>query len=215
MTNRDWFKVTEGDGEWAVPDPTNQRLIWADSENGEIVLYDRVSHEATNIKPYRGTAQEDFVLANSRYRFNWESPIAFAEYDPHVAFIGANVLFETNDNGKHWKAISPDLTRNDKSKQQVAKDSVTHDESGAENYGYDSRYRNLAAHKGEIWTGSDDGLVYVTRSTVGKRTGATLLRPACRRTAPSRPLRRRRWLDGTASFRPTGTRWATCRRISS
>lgn len=163
ITNRDWFKVTEGDGEWAIPDPTNQRLIWADSENGEIVLYDRVSHEATNIKPYRGTAQEDFVLANSRYRFNWQSPIAFAEYDPHVAFIGANVLFETNDNGKHWKAISPDLTRNDKSKQQVSKDSVTHDESGAENYGTILDIETSARHKGEIWTGSDDGLVYVTR----------------------------------------------------
>ena len=80
-----------------------------------------------------------------------------------MAFIGANVLFETNDNGKHWKAISPDLTRNDKSKQQVAKDSVTHDESGAENYGTILDIETSARHKGEIWTGSDDGLVYVTR----------------------------------------------------
>ena len=163
ITNRDWFKVTEGDGEWAVPDPTNPRLIWADSENGEIVLYDRVSHESTNVRPYRGTAQEDFVLATSRYRFNWQSPIAFAAYDPHVAFIGGNVLFETSDGGKHWKAISPDLTRNDKSKQQVAKNSVTHDESGAENYGTILDIETSARHKGEIWTGSDDGLVYVTR----------------------------------------------------
>ena len=53
-------------------------LIWADSQNGELVVYDRVSHESTNVRPYRGTAQEDFVLATSRYRFNWESPIAFA-----------------------------------------------------------------------------------------------------------------------------------------
>jgi photosystem II stability/assembly factor-like uncharacterized protein len=163
ITNRDWFKVTEGDGEWAVPDPTNHRLIWADSQNGEVVVYDRVSHEATNVRPYRGTAQEDFVLATSRYRFNWESPIAFAAYDPHVAFIGANVLFETSDGGKHWKAISPDLTRNDKSKQQVAKNSVTHDESGAENYGTILDIETSARHTGEIWTGSDDGLVYVTR----------------------------------------------------
>ena len=119
MTNRDWFKVTEGDGEWAIPDPRIPRLIWADSENGEINVYDRVSHESTNVRPYRGTAAEDFVLAKSRYRFDWQSPIAFAAYDPHVAFIGANVLFQTSDGGKHWKVISPDLTRNDKSKQQV------------------------------------------------------------------------------------------------
>jgi photosystem II stability/assembly factor-like uncharacterized protein len=163
ITNRDWFKVTEGDGEWAVPDPANPRLIWADSENGEVVVYDRVSHEATNVRPYRETAQEDFVLATSRYRFNWEAPIAFAAYDPHVAFIGANVLFETSDGGKHWKAISPDLTRNDKSKQQIAKNSVTQDESGAENYGTIFDIETSAQRNGEIWTGSDDGLVYFTR----------------------------------------------------
>jgi photosystem II stability/assembly factor-like uncharacterized protein len=162
MTNRDWFKVTEGDGEWAIPDPANPRLIWADSQNGEIVVYDRVSHQSTNVRPYRGTAQEDFVLATSRYRFDWESPIAFAAWNPRIAFIGGNVLFETSDGGKRWKAISPDLTRDDKSKQQVSKNSVTHDESGAENYGTILDVETSARRKGEIWTGSDDGLVYVT-----------------------------------------------------
>ena len=162
ITNRDWFKVVEGDGEWAVPDPSNARLVWADSENGEIVVYNRVSHESVNVRPYRGTAQEDFVLAKSRYRFNWESPIAFAAYDPHLAFIGANVVFATHDGGRHWQAISPDLTRNDKSKQQVSKDTVTQDESGAENYATLLDIATSPLHAGEIWTGSDDGLVHVT-----------------------------------------------------
>jgi photosystem II stability/assembly factor-like uncharacterized protein len=160
--NGDWFKPVDGDGEWAVPDPANPRLIWADSENGEVVIYDRVSHDVKNVRPYRGTLQDDFVLAHSRYRFNWESPIAFAAYDPHTAFVGANVLFATTDRGHHWRAISPDLTRNDKSKQQVSKDTVTHDESGAENYGTLLDIETSPLHKGEIWTGSDDGLVYVT-----------------------------------------------------
>jgi photosystem II stability/assembly factor-like uncharacterized protein len=160
--NGDWFNAVGGDGEWVVPDPSNPRLVWGDSENGEVVIYDRVSHDVENVRPYRGTAQEDFVLANSRYRFDWESPIAFAAYDPHIAFIGANVLFETRDRGHHWRAISPDLTRNDKSKQQVSKDTVTHDESGAENYGTLLDIETSPLHKGEIWTGSDDGLVHVT-----------------------------------------------------
>jgi photosystem II stability/assembly factor-like uncharacterized protein len=160
--NGDWFKTVEGDGEWVVPDPANPRLIWSDSENGEVVIYDRVSHESENVRPYRGTLEQDFVLARAQYRFNWESPIAFAAYDPHVAFIGANVLFETTDRGKHWRAISPDLTRDDKSKQQVSKDTVTHDESGAENYGTLLDIETSPLHKGEIWTGSDDGLVHVT-----------------------------------------------------
>ncbi|HEY9180159.1 MAG TPA: hypothetical protein VIO32_05535, partial [Candidatus Baltobacteraceae bacterium] len=162
ITNSDWFQTVGGDGEWVVPDPANPRLIWGDSENGELVIYDRVSHDTTNVRPYRGTAQEDFVLAKSRYRFNWESPVAFAAYDPHIAFIGANVLFETRDDGKHWKAISGDLTRNDKSKQQVSKNTVTHDESSAENYGTLLDIETSPLHNGEIWTGSDDGLVHVT-----------------------------------------------------
>jgi photosystem II stability/assembly factor-like uncharacterized protein len=162
VTNREWFKVVEGDGEWAVPDPTNPRRIWADSENGEVVIYDRISHASINIKPFRETAAEDFVLAKSQYRFNWQSPIAFAAYDPHLAFIGANVVFATNDDGKHWAAISPDLTRNDKSKQQGDTQSVTQDSSGAEYYATILDIESSAKHKGEIWTGSDDGLVYLT-----------------------------------------------------
>jgi photosystem II stability/assembly factor-like uncharacterized protein len=162
LTNRDWFKVVEGDGEWAVPDPLNSRLIWADSENGEIEVFDRISHDAENVRPYRGTAEEDFVLAKSRYRFNWQSPIAFAAYDPHIAFIGANVLFETRDRGRHWRVVSPDLTRNDKSKQQISKNSVTQDESGAENYGTLLDIGTSPLRKDAIWTGSDDGLVHLT-----------------------------------------------------
>ena len=162
MTNSDWFKAVEGDGEWAIPDPTNPRRVWADAQNGEIAIMDRVSHESTGVKPYRGTAAEDFVLAKSKYRFDWESPIAFAAYDPHVAFIGGSAVFETDDHGKTWRVISPDLTRNDKSKQQVSKDTVTHDESGAENYGTILDIETSPLRKGEIWTGSDDGLVHVT-----------------------------------------------------
>ncbi|MBC5816356.1 MAG: hypothetical protein GIW97_07420 [Candidatus Eremiobacteraeota bacterium] len=162
ITNRDWFKVSEGDGEWAVPDPTNPNLVWADSQNGEISVVDRRSHDAPNVRPYRGIAVEDFVLAKSRYRFNWQSPIAFAAYDPKTAFIGSNVVFATTDRGNHWTAISPDLTRNDKSKQQTATDTVTPDSSGAENYSTLLDIETSPTHKGEIWTGSDDGLVHVT-----------------------------------------------------
>ena len=163
ITNADWFNPgIEGDGEWVVPDPSNPRYIWGDTENGEVTVYDRISHQSVNVRPYRGTAQDDFVLARSKYRFNWESPIAFAAYDPHLAFIGANVLFETADRGRHWRVISPDLTRDQKSKQQLSKDTVTHDESSAENYGTLLDVETSPLRKGEIWTGSDDGLVHVT-----------------------------------------------------
>lgn len=162
IANRDWWSVVGGDGEWTVPDPLNANVVWADSENGEVTATNFVTHDAPNVRPYRGTAAEDFVLAKSKYRFDWEAPIAFAAYNPHLAFLGANVVWQTADRGKHWKVISPDLTRNDKSKQQGDKDSVTQDESGAENYDTILDIETSPRHNGEIWTGSDDGLVYLT-----------------------------------------------------
>lgn len=162
IANRDWFKVVEGDGEWAVPDPRNPHVVWADSENGEVQSYNFVSHDATNLRPYRGTLANDFVLAKSRYRFDWEAPIAFAAYDTRLSFIGANVVFESADRGAHWHVISPDLTRNDKAREQGDKASVTQDESGAENYDTLLDIETSPHHVGEIWTGSDDGLVYLT-----------------------------------------------------
>lgn len=162
IANRDWFKVVEGDGEWAIPDPLNSHVVWADYQDGELWSNNIVSHDVTALRPYRAPAADEFVLAKSKYRFDWEAPITFAAYDPHLAFIGANVVFETADRGTHWNVISPDLTRNDKSKQQGDKESVTQDESSAENYGTLLDIETSPLHKGEIWTGSDDGLVHVT-----------------------------------------------------
>ncbi|MDE2483117.1 MAG: hypothetical protein KGN02_13135 [bacterium] len=162
IANRDWVNVVGGDGEWTVPDPLDPHVVWADYENGELSSTNIVTHDSTNLRPYRDTAADEFTLARAKYRFDWEAPVAFAAYDPHIAFIGANVVFATHDRGAHWSVISPDLTRNDKSKQQGDRDSVTRDESSAENYGTLLDIETSPLRKGEIWTGSDDGLVHVT-----------------------------------------------------
>jgi photosystem II stability/assembly factor-like uncharacterized protein len=162
IANRDWINAVQGDGEWVVPDPLNPRVVWGDYQNGEIQRYDMLTHDNRNLRPYRGTANDDFVLKNARYRFNWESPIAFAAYDPHIALFGGNVLFRTSDRGKTWTVISPDLTRNDKSKQTGDTGSVTRDVSSAENYGTLMDIETSPLRNGEIWTGSDDGFAYLT-----------------------------------------------------
>ncbi len=164
ITNRDWFKVTEGDGEWAVPDPTNSRLIWADSENGE----------TRRVRPRLASIDERETVSWNRARRFRSRDVALSLQlgiadcfrrirSPRRPSSAPTCSLKRAIGGKHWKAISPDLTRNDKSKQQVAKNSVTHDESGAENYGTILDIETSARRKGEIWTGSDDGLVYLTR----------------------------------------------------
>jgi photosystem II stability/assembly factor-like uncharacterized protein len=113
-----WERVVGGDGMWAVPDPTDTNLIWTDSQNGNLSVYDRAAKRNTQVAPYRGTSADEFALDKAKYRYNWDSPIAFAPWDGHIAWYGANVVFQTSDHGLHWHPISPDLTRNIKAHQQ-------------------------------------------------------------------------------------------------
>ena len=215
ITNRDWFKVTEGDGEWAdsrsgesAPD------LGGFGERRDRRLRSRLAriHERASVsrRPRKKIScwRKRAIVSTGNRRSRLPPTIRTS---PSSA---ANVLFQTSDGGKHWKAISPDLTRNDKSKQQVSKDSVTHDESGAENYGTILDIETSARRNGEIWTGSDDGLVYLTRD--GGAHWRNVTPPGLARR---QRRRNRRALDAAPTARrtsrPTGTRWATTRPTSS
>ncbi|MBC5823698.1 MAG: hypothetical protein GIW99_09425 [Candidatus Eremiobacteraeota bacterium] len=160
--NRNWFLVNGGDGEWIWPDPLDAHLIWNDTENGSLAIYDTRTQEDVDISPYpRDT--NGIAIADLPYRFNWDSPLAFSPQDPHVAYFGGNVVFSTRDRGQHWTVISPDLTLNDKSHQQVSGGPITLDVSGAE---FSDTILDIAPslkEPGLIWVGTDDGLVQLTR----------------------------------------------------
>ncbi len=106
-----------------------------------------------------------------KYRFQWTAPIAVSPHDPKVVYHGGNVLFRTADGGQSWKVISPDLTRNDKSKQKWSGGPITGDNTGVETYGTVFAIAESPKQKELIWAGSDDGLVHVTRTTA--RPGRT------------------------------------------
>ncbi len=158
-----WERVIGGDGEWAWPDPADANLVWTDLQDGRLALYDRSSRRDAFIAPWSATAADGFQLDRAAYRFNWDSPIAFAPWDAHTAWFGGNVVFETNDRGSHWHAVSPDLTRNDKAHQVPSGGPLALDVTGAETTGTLLDIEGSPASGGEIWTGSDDGLVYMTR----------------------------------------------------
>ena len=98
-----------------------------------------------------------------KYRFNWNAPIVWSKYEPNTYFHGAQLVLKTTDMGRTWKEISPDLTRNEKEKQGKGGGPYTNEAVGAENYGTLAYIMESPYEKGVIWTGSDDGLVYVTR----------------------------------------------------
>ncbi|MHB8140436.1 MAG: WD40/YVTN/BNR-like repeat-containing protein [Vulcanimicrobiaceae bacterium] len=162
IMNKYWIVTTGGDGEWAVPDPANPNYIWSDSEVGSLTVYNKVTQDQWFVQPYLQTDLQQFDLATSKYRFNWDSPIAFAPWNPHIAWLGGNVIFQTKDRGMHWKVISPDLTLNLKSHQGPSGGPITYDVSGAEYSDTILDIEGSRLHKGEIWVGTDDGLVQLT-----------------------------------------------------
>jgi photosystem II stability/assembly factor-like uncharacterized protein len=162
IQNKAWIAVAGGDGEWAVPDPIDPNYLWADSENGALTVTNKATRDGWFVAPYLQMAVESFDNRTAKVRWNWESPIAFAPWDGHIAWYGGNVLFQSIDRGLHWTIISPDLTRNVKEHQAPSGGPITHDVSGAEESDTILDIEGSKLHKGEIWVGTDDGVIQLT-----------------------------------------------------
>ncbi len=163
IPNRDWESVVGGDGEWALPDPTDPNFVWADSEDGFLSLYNRRARQERNVSPWLSTSAASFNISRARYRFNWDAPVAFSPWNPGTVWYGGDAVFATNDRGQSWRPISPDLTRNDKAHQQPSGGPLAYDVSGAEYTDTILDIEGSPLHRGEIWVGTDDGLVQLTR----------------------------------------------------
>jgi photosystem II stability/assembly factor-like uncharacterized protein len=162
LTGAEWFTVAGGDGEYVVPAPSDSTIIYVDSQNGNINRVDLKTGLTRSIRPYLSGVQET-APANLKYRFNWTTPIEVSPTDADVVLLGGNVVFKPTDGGEHWTVISPDLTRNDKSKQVTSGGPINYDISGAETYNTILTVNIAPTDANVIWVGSDDGLVHVTR----------------------------------------------------
>ena len=151
---------------WTVPDPIDPNYIWADLEDGALTIYDRHTDVSRFVRPYDsfpGSFLGPFDLRTVPYRFNWDSPIAFAPWDGHIGWFGGNVVFQSSDRGATWSIISPDLTRNLKEHQAPSGGPLAKDVSGAEYSDTILYIEGSALSRGEIWVGTDDGYVQMTR----------------------------------------------------
>lgn len=157
----DWHDVGGGEAGHVYSDPSDPNIVYAGEYLGIITRYDHRTRESRNVSAWpenpSGKGGEDM-----KYRFQWTAPIAGSPSDPKVVYHGAQVIFRTTDGGQSWTAISPDLTRNDKSKQKWTGGPITGDNTGVETYGTVFAIAESPKQKGLIWAGSDDGLVHVT-----------------------------------------------------
>lgn len=158
----DWQASAGGESAFLAFDPNDPKYVMGGSYQGTIEVVDVKAKASTNVMaaPIQYLAMD---AKDIKYRYNWNAPIVASKYEPNTFFHGSQYVLKTTDMGKTWKEISPDLTRNEKEKQGRAGVPYTNEEVGAENYGTLSYIMESPLEKGVIWTGSDDGLVYVTR----------------------------------------------------
>src|SRR3982751_5582310 len=158
----DWHDVGGGEAGHVYSDPSDPNIVYAGEYLGIITRYDHRTRESRNVSAWpenpSGHGGEDM-----KYRFQWTAPIAPSPHDPKVIYHGAQVIFRSSNGGQSWEVISPDLTRNDKSKQKWAGGPITGDNTGVETYDTVFAIAESPMQKGVIWAGSDDGLVHLTR----------------------------------------------------
>ena len=162
ITHSDWYDVGGGEAGYIAPYPPDPNIVYAADYQGNITRYDRHIGQVKAITE-EPELSDAHGAANLEHRFQWTAPVLISPHDPNTLYHGGEVLFKTTDGGVHWQAISPDLTRNDKSKQKVSGGDITLDDSGTEYYDTIFALAESPITRGLLWVGTDDGLIQLTK----------------------------------------------------
>jgi photosystem II stability/assembly factor-like uncharacterized protein len=171
IANDDWFVVQGGDGFVGLVDPTDHRIIYAESQDGFMSRIDRTTNERQSIRP-------EALRTEKSFRWNWDTPMQLSPHDPKTLYAGAHRLYRSSDRGLSWTPISPDLTLGvDRDTLELmgvkGKDFKIAKNDGVSVYGTLFTVAESRTKAGVIWTGSDDGQVHVTRDAGGSWTNVT------------------------------------------
>jgi photosystem II stability/assembly factor-like uncharacterized protein len=158
----DWYDVGGGESGYVVPDPRDPMVVYAGSYDGLITRFDKKNAQEQDISSWPLNPM-GAGAAELKHRFQWTAPILISPNDPSVVYHGGEAVFKTTDGGMTWTAISGDLTRNDKTKQQSSGGPLTQDNTSVEYYDTVFALAESPVEKGVLWAGTDDGLVHVTR----------------------------------------------------
>jgi photosystem II stability/assembly factor-like uncharacterized protein len=168
----DWYDVGGGEAGYIAPYPPDPNVVYAADYQGNISRFDKHIGQVKAI-----TEQPELSDAHGaaylEHRFQWTAPVLLSPNDANTLYHGGERLFKTTDGGAHWQAISPDLTRNDKSKQQPSGGDITLDDTGTEYYDTIFVVAESPVTKGLIWVGTDDGLIQITRDEGKNWTNVT------------------------------------------
>jgi len=161
-----WHPVAGGESGFATPDPVDNNIIWSTgtgrgSVGGTVTVFNERLHQHREVEVW-----PDYVsgtpAADVKYRFNWEFPLTISPHDHNKVYVTSQFVHVTTDGGNNWQVISPDLTRNDKSRQHIS-GGLTPDNIGVEYAGVIFALAESPKEPGVLWAGTNDGLVQVSR----------------------------------------------------
>ena len=160
IPNEKWFLTKGGDGFETQVDPTDPNIIYAQSQYGYLVRYDRQSGERTDIKPMPKPGEDALV-------YNWDAPLIISPHSHTRLYFGANKLYKSDDRGQSWQAISGDLTAGFDRNTFPVMDRIWSVDAVMKNKSTSIYGALVALHEspvsaGLIYAGSDDGLIHVT-----------------------------------------------------
>ena len=166
IARSEWHGVAGGESGFATPDPVDTNVIWSTasgsgSRGGIVVRFDERNRQGQNVEVYP-LSTGGWPAGDLKYRFIWNAPFAISPHDHNRVYTGSQYVHMSMNGGRGWRVISPDLTRNDKSKQGPS-GGLTFDNIGVEYGGTLMWIAESPIRRGVMWTGSNDGVVSVTR----------------------------------------------------
>lgn len=163
ISAQDWVSSAGFESGYLVADPLNDDIVYGGNYGGYM---SRLNHRTgenrtTSVYPIAPIGEG---AENLKYRFQWNFPLFFSPHHPRRLYAAGNYLFKSDDEGQSWQRISPDLTRNDKTKQGASGGPITKDNTSVEYYCTLFSAAESNAEKDVLWVGSDDGLIHISRN---------------------------------------------------
>jgi len=195
-----WHHVGGGESGWATPDPVDPNVVWSSASGsgmvgGIVVRYeeDRRQYRSVEVWPEQSRGPASGV----RYRFVWDAPLHISPHDHNTVYVGSQHVHRTTNGGQSWEVISPDLTRNDRSRMGLS-GGLTGDNIGVEYAGVVFGIAESPVEAGVIWAGTNDGLLHVTRDSGATWTDVTGNMPGLPEWIAIRSIAPSRYAAGTA-----------------
>ncbi len=162
IDSKAWYPVAGGEAGYIAADPLNSKITYGGEYDGQMSQHNAETGETRDVAVWPESSIGATSLSK-KYRFQWTYPIVFSPHNSKELYITSNHVHVTNNEGHSWETISPDLTRNDPKTLGETGGPITKDMTGAETYGTIFTFAESVLEKGNFWTGSDDGMVHVTK----------------------------------------------------